>query len=149
MTEVRFYHLTRANLESALPVMLERTLERGQRAVVRTGTEDRAESLSHHLWTYRDETFLPHGTGKDGFPEDQPIWLTAKDETPNDPDVLFLTDGAAASDLGRFKLCAILFDGRDADAVAAARAQWKALADEGQEVTYWQQDENGRWAQKA
>ncbi len=40
MTEIRFYHLTRATLETALPQMLEKTLERGQRAVVRVGSQE-------------------------------------------------------------------------------------------------------------
>ena len=59
MTEVRFYHMTRTGLEAALPQMLEKTLERGQRAVVIAGSEERVEALNGHLWTYRDRTFLP------------------------------------------------------------------------------------------
>src|SRR3546814_20632906 len=84
MTEVRFYHRTRTPLDQALPKMLERTLERGQRAVVRAGSEARVEALSARLWTYHDRSFLPHGTVKDGRAERQPVWLTvADDEAPN------------------------------------------------------------------
>ena len=61
MTEVRFYHLTRTTLEAALPQMLEKTLERDQRAVVRAGSEERVEALTNWFWTYRDRSFLPHG----------------------------------------------------------------------------------------
>ena len=68
MTEVRFYHLTRTTLEAALPQMLERTLARGQRAVVMAGSEERVEALNAHLWTYKERSFLPHGSVKDGFP---------------------------------------------------------------------------------
>src|SRR3546814_5168917 len=85
MTEVRFYHMTRTPLDQALPKMLERTLERGQRAVVRAGSEARVEALLARLWTYHDRSFLPHGTVKDGRAERQPVWLTvADDEAPND-----------------------------------------------------------------
>src|SRR3546814_15087309 len=84
MTEVRFYHMTRTPLDQALPKMLERTLERGQRAVVRAGSEARVEALSARLWTYHDRSFLPHGTVKDGRAERQPVWLTvADDDAPN------------------------------------------------------------------
>jgi DNA polymerase-3 subunit chi len=106
MTEIRFYHLTRASLESALPVMLERTLARGQKAVVRTGSEARAEALCGHLWTYKEAGFLPHGTAKDGAGERQPVWLTAGEERPNGAEVLFLTDGAAPAGLEVYELCA-------------------------------------------
>ena len=149
MTEVRFYHMTRTSLDQALPQMLEKTLERGQRAVVRAGSEARVESLSARLWTYNDRAFLPHGTVKDGRAERQPVWLTVEDEAPNGAEVLFLTDGAESEKVGDYALCAVLFDGGDQDALAQARAQWKTLKDAAYQVTYWQQDDNGRWGQKA
>ena len=148
MTEVRFYHLTRTSLEGALPPMLEKTLERGQRAVVISGSEERVEALSSHLWTYKDRGFLPHGSARDGYAEFQPVWLTARDENPNGAQVLFLTDGASSRALGSFALCALLFDGTNAPALEAARAEWRRLKDDGHDLTYWQQDEQGRWAKK-
>ena len=145
MTEVRFYHMARTTLEAALPQMLEKTLERGQRAVVRASSQERVEALTSWLWTYRDRSFLPHGSAKDGHGELQPVWLTDQDERPNGAQVLFLTDGAASGRLDDYQLCAVLFDGNDAAALTAAREQWRGLKDSGHELTYWQQDEDGRW----
>ena len=147
MTEVRFYHLTRTRLENALPQMLEKTLSRGQRAVVRAGSEERLEALNAWLWTYRDRSFLPHGSAKDGYAELQPVWLTLADENPNGAQVLFLTDGTSAESLADFTLCADLFDGTDDAAVTAARARWSACKEGGHEVTYWRQTEQGGWEQ--
>lgn len=149
MTGVRFYHMTRTTLEHALPQMLEKTLERGQRAVVRANSEARVEALSGRLWTYHDRAFLPHGTAKDGRAERQPVWLTVADEAPNGAEVLFLTDGAMSERVADYALCVLLFDGRDEEALAQARGQWKDFKDAGHDVTYWQQDEGGRWSQKA
>ena len=148
MTEVRFYHLTRSTLERALPQMLEKTLERGQRAVVLAGSPERVEALNAHLWTYHDRSFLPHGSAKDGHDEDQPVWLGDRDKRPNQAEVLFLTDQARSEKVGDYALCAVLFDGKDPDAVAASRDQWRALKDAGHDVTYWQQDEGGKWEKK-
>ena len=149
MTEVRFYHLTRGSLESALPVMLERTLSRGQRAVVQCGSDDRAETVANHLWSYSETSFLPHGTSRDGRAQAQPVWITGHDEeAPNDAQVLFLADGAMSGRVGDYGLCAILFDGGDPAAVEVARSQWRDLKARGHDLTYWQQDERGRWAQK-
>lgn len=149
MSDVRFYHLTRSTLESVLPVMLEKTLGRAQRAVVIAGSAERVESLNGHLWTYRDRGFLPHGSEKDGFAEDQPVWLTDRDENPNGAQVLFLADGAVSAKLADFEICAVLFDGHDEAAVAAARAQWRDCKAAGHQVTYWQQNEAGGWEKKA
>ncbi len=150
MTEVRFYHLTRSSLEATLPIMLERTLGRDQNAVVQAASEARVESLTNHLWTYNEAAFLPHGSARDGNAALQPIWLTDKKEAaPNGAEVLFLTDGASNDDIAGYALCAVLFDGNDREAVVAARRQWSDLKAAGHAVTYWQQDESGRWEQKA
>lgn len=147
MVEVRFYHLTRTPLEQALPQMLEKTLERGQRAVVRAGSEERVEALAARLWTYKERSFLPHGSAKDGRAERQPIWLTTQETALNGAEVLFITDGCGAEGLEDFDLCAVLFDGSDEAALATARAQWTALKNAGHALTYWQQDDAGRWNQ--
>ncbi|MEO1328472.1 MAG: DNA polymerase III subunit chi [Pseudomonadota bacterium] len=151
MAEAVFYHLTRRPLEEALPDLLLRTLERGWRAVVRCGSEARAEDLNRRLWTFRDEAFLPHGGPGDGRPERQPIYLTAGSETPNAPDLLFLVDGAAAApeEAARFTRVCLMFDGRDAAATAGARSAWKAMVEAGIPAIYWAQSDQGRWEKKA
>ncbi len=146
--DISFYHMTRTTLEAALPQMLEKTLERGQRAVVRAGSAERAEALNGWLWTYRDRTFLPHGSAQDGHAALQPVWLTDRDERPNEAQVLFLTDGATCDRPQDFERCAVLFDGNDEAALAAARAQWAGLKDAGHDLTYWQQNDQGRWEKK-
>ncbi|RDD62791.1 DNA polymerase III subunit chi [Ferruginivarius sediminum] len=149
MTEIRFYHLTRTSLESALPQLLEKTLERGWRALVLASSDDRVEALTAHLWTYDDRSFLPHGSPRDGRPEYQPIWLSAEDANANNANVLFLTDGAASAHVGDFDLVAEMFDGNDGEAVAAARRRWKDYKQAGHQLTYWKQDESGRWQKGA
>ncbi|MBI2719613.1 MAG: DNA polymerase III subunit chi [Rhizobiales bacterium] len=150
MTEVRFYHLERRPLDSVLPRMLQVTLERGGRAVVVTGSEERAEQLAGLLWTFDDEAFLPHGTRADGAPDLQPIWLTAVDENPNGATAKFYVDGARPGSSDGLDRQVVIFDGNDEAAVAAARDDWKRLkATAGAEMSYWQQDETGRWVNRA
>ena len=148
MTEIRFYHLQRTALEAALPPMLEKTLERGQRAVVMAGSEERVEHLTDHLWTCSDRGFLPHGSARDGNAALQPVWLTTADENPNEAQVLFLTDGTRSGKVADYQLCVELFDGNDEMAVQAARERWKTYKEAGHALTYWQQSAAGRWEQK-
>ncbi|MDO8838236.1 MAG: DNA polymerase III subunit chi [Parvibaculum sp.] len=149
MTEVLFYHLQNAPLERVLPQLLERSLERGWRAVVRAGGPERLEALNNALWTYSDESFLPHGSRDDGAPESAPIFLTTEDENPNGAKVLFLVDGAGPGPLSGYERCVLMFDGRDAAALAAAREHWKVLKAEGHDATYWQQNDAGKWEKRA
>ena len=149
MTEVLFYHLERMPLERVLPELLEKCLERQWKAVVQVGSEERCEALDGQLWTYRDDTFLPHGTARDGPGQRQPVWLTTGDDNPNGAEVRFLTDGAEPSDIGSYRRVVVIFDGNDPDALDQARALWKAVKADGYDVTYWQQGERGRWEKKA
>ncbi len=149
MTEILFYHLERARLEDVLPGLLEKTLERDWRAVVRAGSKERVEALDGHLWTYRDESFLPHAHS--GEATSQPVWLTVGDELPNDPQILFLIDGAkaTAASLDGLARCVMIFDGRDDGAVGDARAFWKETKVAGCDATYWKQSPEGRWEKQA
>jgi DNA polymerase-3 subunit chi len=149
MTEVLFYHLEHRPLERVLPTLVEKTLERGWRAVVQAGSEERVEALDTLLWTFREESFLPHGTRRDGNPALQPVFLTTGEDNPNGATVRFLVDGAQATDLAAYARVVFLFDGRDESAVDHARAQWKQVKQAGCEATYWQQSPEGRWEKKA
>lgn len=149
MSEIRFYHLQRLPLEQALPQILEKVLERGWRAVVMAGSPERVEALNRHLWIYRNDSFLPHGSVQDGFPAQQPIWLTVEDENPNAATVLLLTDGATSTRIDRYDLVCELFDGHEPEAVTAARSRWRGYKEAGHSLTYFQQDEGGRWEKKA
>ena len=146
MTEMLFYHLRRQPIERVLPALLEKSLERGWRAVIHAPGEERLDALDAHLWTFRDESFLPHGTWRDTEAHEQPILLTIHDHNPNGAVIRFLIDGAPVpADALTYERIVLLFDGEDADALAAARARWSEGKAQGFEVTYWQADERGRW----
>lgn len=145
MTEVGFYHLTTMPLDRALPKLLERTLQAGERAVVLAASEERVQALNGLLWTYEERSWLPHGSARDGFAGDQPIWLTTTQENPNGAGFLFLTDGVAVADLAPWTRVFDLFDGRDDAAVAAARGRWKSAHEAGHTLTYWRQSGRGGW----
>ncbi len=148
MTEVLFYHLEQKPLEQVLPVLLEKTLERGWHAVVEASSEERLQSLDTALWTWRDDSFLPHAVLGGENDDQQPIILTSGDENPNGAVIRFFVDRAVPRSGEGYQRLVFLFDGHDPDAVAEARNAWKALRD-GNDCTYWQQEPNGRWVKKA
>jgi DNA polymerase-3 subunit chi len=150
MTEVRFYHLQGQKLEGVLTNLLERSLERGWRVAVQGGSEERIEALDAHLWTYRDDSFLPHGTWREAEAPQQPVLLTVNEGNPSAATVRFLIDGAALPpDAVAYERIVLIFDGDDDDAVSAARAQWSEAKEKGFEASYWQPDDAGRWVAKA
>ncbi|MFZ5690753.1 MAG: DNA polymerase III subunit chi [Pseudomonadota bacterium] len=150
MTEVRFYHLLDQKLERVLPQLLEVSLQRGWRVVVQAASDERVEALDTHLWTYRDDSFLPHGTARNPDAADQPVLLTADESNANAATVRFLIDGAPLpADVSQYERLVVIFDGNDEDLVARAREQWTQTRAQGHDASYWQPDESGRWVQKA
>jgi len=149
MTDIGFYHLTRTPLERALPKLLEKVIGAKKRAVVRAGSTERVDFLNAALWTYDSASFLPHGTAREGDAAEQPIWLTDLAERPNDAQILVLTDNVTADDLDDFERCVEMFDGRDLEAVEAARFRWRQYSESEHKLTYWQQTKQGGWEQKA
>lgn len=149
MTEVLFYHLTETRLADALPPLLEKSLERGWRVAVECADAAARDRLDQHLWTYRDDSFLPHGTDAAVDAREQPVLLTAGPVNSNDATVRFCVDGVAAREPERYERLVFVFDGHDQAQVEAARAEWKRLKGDGHRLTYWQQTPEGRWEKKA
>lgn len=149
MSETLFYHLERRGLEDALPPLVEKTLERGWRALIRVESAERADDIDTRLWTFNDG-FLPHAQKGDGEAGRQPVLITTEEGNPNAANVLFLVggvppldwNGAAAKGFTRIVL---MFDGRDPSAVEGARNAWKAAKSAGHDVTYWKESPTGKW----
>ncbi len=151
MSRVDFYHLQSQTLENVLPKLLEKAYATGKSTLVRIGNEERVDFLNAMLWTYTDQSFLPHGSKKDGNAELQPIWLTAGTDNPNMASLLFLVDGAQAEigELENFSRVFNVFDGNSVEAVEQARRFWKEIKASGNECFYWKQDAGGRWQQQS
>jgi DNA polymerase-3 subunit chi len=154
VTETLFYHLERRGLDDALPGLIEKTLERGWRALIRAESADRAATIDNLLWTYSEQSFLPHAQTGDGEASRQPVLITVEDGNANNANVLFLVgdalppvwDGALAKSLTRIVL---MFDGRDTAALATARSAWKDAKAAGHDVTYWKESPSGKFEKQA
>jgi DNA polymerase-3 subunit chi len=148
--EFRFYHLERRRLDQALPSLLEEAYANGVRAVVQAPSIEQVEALNERLWTYSDDGFLPHGAGRDGEAESQPIYLTGSDENPNGAALRVLLSGVDAAPfvVSAHRQVVLLFDGRDEQVKAEARRQWSLVKAAGAAPSYWREGEDGGW-QKA
>lgn len=148
MAEILFYHLTESKLEDALPPLLEKSVERGWRVAVQTVEPARRDALDTHIWSWRDDSFLPHGTDSGEEPEAQPVLITTVPDNINGATVRFIVDGAEPPDALEYDRVVFVFDGHNQEQLEGARGQWKKLKAEGHKLTYWQQTNEGRWEKK-
>jgi DNA polymerase-3 subunit chi len=148
MTETLFYHLERRALDEVLPGLVEKSRQRGWKALIRADTADRADALDSLLWTYDDQSFLPHAQLGDGEAARQPVLITVEEGNPNFAEIIFYVGGAGPSDwtgLAGLSRIVMLFDGRDEAALASARAAWKDATGAGHDVTYWKETPSGKF----
>ena len=148
MPEVRFYHMMQKKLVEALPEILSKALEREYRIIVKAGDRELLKEIDENIWTYKASSFIPHSMTKNNHASEQPIWLTTGDDNPNNAKMLMLIDGVNSDEIDKMDLCCELFDGNDEDVVSTVREHWKEYKDKGYELSYFQQDEAGKWFKK-
>ena len=149
MTEVRFYHLQKQSLDQALPLILEKAYGADYKSLVVMQDQKEAERMATFLWAYKPNSFLPHGTKKDGSPGRNPIWISDADENENNANALILTQGSTSEKIGDFDLVCEMLNGHSDEEISSARSRWKKYQESGYETTYWFQNENGGWEKKA
>ena len=100
------------------------------------------------LWTYDDQSFLPHAQAGDGDAAGQPVLISVEEGNPNSAQIVFYVGGAQPNDwagLSGLARVVMLFDGRDETALAGARAAWKEAKAAGHDVTYWKESPSGKF----
>lgn len=143
--EMMFYHLGKQTAERVMPALIEKAYDRGWRVLVQTATPAQLEALDVALWTFRENSFVPHGTAAEGFAAEQPVYLTTGTENPNGAQVVFLGEGTERPSFDGFLRVIYVFKGSDPQALDTARRQWKAARAAGHPVTYWQENDAGQW----
>jgi DNA polymerase-3 subunit chi len=145
MSDVRFYHVTQMAPEKAAGKLLEKILSTGRRVHVYCANQERVDHVNQALWTYHPTSFLPHGTAKDGRPQDQLIWIASDLNVCNGATTLLCLDPIEIQDLSLFDMCLDLFSEDEAHTIALARNRWKVYKEAGHSITYWKQDPGGTW----
>ncbi len=148
MTEALFYHLERRALEEVLPSLVEKSRARGWKALIRADSADRADAIDTLLWTYDDQSFLPHAQQGDGEAARQPVLITVEEGNANAAEIVFYVGGTQPADwsgLNALSRIVLLFDGRDQAALDTARAAWKEAKAAGHDVTYWKESPSGKF----
>ncbi len=137
-----FYHIEHTSLDAAIAPLIEKCLERKWRVLV-VGHEETLARLDRALWTFRDDSFLPHGRARTDASK-HPVLLSTEPHSANNAKVALLLDGSDA-DASQFERMMVVFDGGDEAARAKARQQYKAASDGGGKARYFQQERAGGW----
>lgn len=146
---VDFYHLQKKPAQDVIPELASKVLQSTQKMVILTSSKEQSDFLNSLLWTFKPDSWLPHGNYKTGSPDLQPIWITEKYENPNESKIIMLLDGLTLSDYSDFERCLYLFNGNNEEELKKARLFWTDAKQNNCENHYWQQDSSGKWFEKS
>lgn len=149
MADIVFYHLTSTSLDQALPKLLEKALQGNFRVLVRVATPTEAERVNGLLWSYNPESFLPHGTAKDGHSDQQPIYITAEEENPNKASLLLTACGLQLESVSMYARVLDIFDGGNEQQVMQARGRWEYYSANNHSMSYIKQNASGGWEKQS
>ena len=65
MSEIFFYKLKNSSSELFLISLIEKSLDNNWNSVVLFDSIERMEEINDLLWSYKDTSFLPHGSDND------------------------------------------------------------------------------------
>jgi DNA polymerase-3 subunit chi len=148
MTDIRFYHMEQSTLDQALPAITMKAWQSGQRVLIKVPDKKEADRLNDLLWTFHPNVFLPHGVDDDKYANRQPVLITQGEDNKNEASILLLTNGCTSEKVPEYNMVCEMLDGRVEAHIKDARQRWKNYKDAGHDLTYWQQDENGKWNKK-
>ncbi len=146
--EYWFYHLESATVEGILPGLLEKTRQKGWRALVKL-PQDKLIAMDEYLWTYKDDSFLPHGRDDEPLADLQPVTLSASAVNALGHQAVFLIGGTDIENMDGVERCMVMINGRSQDDIVRERKRWKTLKDTEATLAYYQQNERGGWDKKA
>lgn len=152
---IRFYHVageTPAAADATLPPLLEKARQASQPILLVCPSEGRATRLDEALWTYSDESFLPHALAEDASAR-APILLATPEHPLAElaagrlPIVLSGAESAfpALLEMAPDKLFYLFHAAQPV--LETARQHWKTHKSGGHTLEYWQ-EVSGKWQKK-
>ncbi|MCK8516103.1 DNA polymerase III subunit chi [Methylonatrum kenyense] len=111
--------------------LIDKAWSRGHRVLVRSRDDAQQARLDRLLWTFRQESFLPHATATSGI--DAPILIAgAEDTVTTGFEVLVNLDDAPAADLASWKRIAEI-SSREPQRLARTRDRFRHYRSQGVE----------------
>ena len=149
MAQVDFYHLTQSDLETALIMLVKKTIAVGKTALI-LSPKPLASTLDAALWAHDAGSWIPHGVDDAEGVEVAKVWIsTDPASNPLKAPFLFLLQGQVPASWDGFERVFNLFDGRSEMQVNEARAQWKTWnGNAALTLSHYAQSEDGRWQKK-
>lgn len=136
MSSVDFYEVKAPRWELVLCRHVETAYEAGERVYVRCSSEALARHVDELLWTFREDSFVPHGLWPGAGELKDPVAVGWHPGNPNRASRLVLAGAGEPDELSRYERATDFVPVADAALTGAARARYRAFRGRGHEVAF-------------
>jgi DNA polymerase-3 subunit chi len=132
MTEVLFVQTSASRMEMRACEIAEESYAQGRRLQIIALDQEQAERLDDLLWTFKPDTFIPHGLWV-GSPDEpaQPVVVTTRKEAVEGMDSLLMMGYGEVDLVGQFSHAFHLVLVDNEDRLDGSRRYWTLLKDAG------------------
>ncbi|MFC1659611.1 DNA polymerase III subunit chi [Pseudomonadota bacterium] len=141
MESISFY-LAHEEVEKMLFNLLLKMIEKGNKVLIFCESEERLKKLDDTLWLLGRTKFLPHGKQGDGYEEKQPVFLTTKEENPNNANFLFLFGEPSENFIKQFPKAFYIFARKE---YVSSKEKWDRYKQRGDFKLIFNKMEGGKW----
>ena len=132
MTQILFVEVTASRLEMRACEIAERTYAKGDRLQIIAADQQQAVRLDSLLWTFRPDSFVPHGIFEGEKDEIvPPVLICARQERFPDFDFLLMLDYCPVEIVGQFSKATHLVVLDNRERLEASRHYWTQLKEAG------------------
>jgi DNA polymerase-3 subunit chi len=143
MQNIGFY-LAPETTDKMLFNLLLKMLEKNNKILIFCESDEQLKQLDDSLWLLGRIKFLPHGKQGDGYESKQPVFLTTKEENPNNSNFIFIFGNPSKEFIAKFDKGFHIFTRKD---YIPAKEKWEKLKGQGFDVVYNAMEDN-KWVAK-
>ncbi len=150
MTQIIFYSTAPLQVEKTLFALLEKSLEKGNKSLLLFKDKEKCLSINEQLWTYKQNSFLPHISEDDEIYDDidVPVYLSTKNENPFKAELLFSIDGFLPDNIDHFERVIIIIDVNDELLNEKYKNYYLDINKNFEDIVFYKSDDNGKWIEK-
>tara|TARA_Y100000287_G_scaffold27260_2_gene19054 strand:+ start:206 stop:670 length:465 start_codon:yes stop_codon:yes gene_type:complete len=150
VTQIIFYSTAPFQVEKTLFTLLEKSLEKGNKSLLLFKDKEKCLSINEQLWTYKQNSFLPHISEDDQIYDniDIPVYLSTKNENPFKAELLFSIDGFLPDNIDHFERVIIIIDVNDELLNEKYKNYYLDINKNFEDIVFYKSDDNGKWIEK-
>ena len=141
-----FYKSSHRDVVRDIAWLTESIFKKNNRIVIFCTDQETAEVVDDFIWSYRDDSFIPHSIKKHRETSLDPILVTTDLDGSYEHNVLLALNGVLIKekDWQRFAKVYYFFDDQDSREKENARAMWKSFSSLAVNCKYWINEKN-KW----